>query len=444
MRIIALVFALNFIHSGGILAVDVNASAAPDRQGRFVLSSEAMLPQMKGRNLEVEIGDSLGDYNHPGFTLSAWGAECFLKMGLRTGIIPTLQSPSPILVNGYPGVSIVQDSIVNYQIYQREDGLEWEIILSSKPPTNRFAFPIQSEGLDFYYQPPLTSEEIAEGCVRPDSVVGSYAVYHSTKRWNRRNINLVTNDTTYELYGTGKAFHIFRPTAYDASGAKTYCDLEIIKDSLIITVPAAMLNFGRYPITIDPTFGQTSAGASGDNMGLYLRSDGPHTSPSDAGGATVDSIMWYCFSATNNQNNNIIAGIYTDESPDINPNLRTSYQANSGDAVNFSGDEDGTWIKHINFTGTLSASTAYHFVYLSDTSASSDIRIAYDTYTGIERNSTSGYQYNQFPNLPSDASGFTWVSNTSRRASVYCAYTVSSGGAEISRRRRAIILGEDN
>lgn len=438
MRIIALVLALN------LLAVDVNSQTASETWLSFALSSEAVLPQMKGRNLKFEIGDTLGDYDRPGFTLSAWGAECFLKMGLRTGIISTLQRPSPILVNGYPGVRIAQDAIVSYQIYRRADGLEWEIVLSSKPPTNRFAFPIQTEGLDFYYQPPLTPEEIAEGCVRPDSVVGSYAVYHSTKRWNRRNVNLATKDTTYEFYGTGKAFHIFRPVAHDAFGDRTWCDMEITKDSLIVTVPAAALNFGKYPITIDPTFGQTSAGGSGDNMGLYLRSDGPHTSPSDAGGATVDSIMWYCYAATNPQDNNVIAGIYTDESPDINPNLRTSYQANGADAVNFSGDEAGTWIKHINFTGTLSASTAYHFVYLSDTNNSTAIRIAYDTYTGIERNSTSGYQYNQFPNLPSDASGYTWVSNTSRRASVYCAYTVSSGGgAVVSRRRRAIILGGD-
>ncbi len=438
MRIIALVLALN------ILAVDVDSQTASETWLSFALTSEAVLPQMKGRNLKFEIGDTLGDYDRPGFKLSAWGGECFLKMGLRTGIISTLQRPSPILVNGYPGVRIVQDAIVSYQIYRRADGLEWEIVLAAKPAGNRFAFPIQTEGLDFYYQPPLTPEEVAEGSVRPDSVVGSYAVYHSTKRWNRRNVNLATKDTTYEFYGTGKAFHIFRPVTHDAFGARTWCDLEITKDSLIVTVPPAALNFGKYPITIDPTFGQTSAGASGDNMGLYLRSDGPHTSPSDAGGATVDSIMWYCFAATNPQDNNVIAGIYTDESPDINPNLRTSYQANGADAVNFSGDEAGTWIKHINFTGTLSASTAYHFVYLSDTNSSTVIRIAYDTYSGIERNSTSGYIWSSYPTLPSDASGYTWVSNTSRRASVYCAYTVSSGGgAVVSRRRRAIILGGD-
>ncbi|MEP0827744.1 MAG: hypothetical protein HRF51_04415 [bacterium] len=438
MRIIALVLSLN------ILAVGIASQTAPETWLHFALSSDIAPPKAIVRNLTLMAGDTLGDSKMPGVMISAWDKECFLKMGLRTGIISTLQRPAPILVNGYPGVRIVQDGIISYQIYRRPDGLEWEIVLASKPAGNRFAFPIQTEGLDFYYQPPLTPEEIAEGCIRPDSVVGSYAVYHSTKRWNRRNVNLATKDTTYEFYGTGKAFHIFRPVAHDAFGARTWCDLEITKDSLIVTVPTAALNFGKYPITIDPTFGQTTAGGSGDNMGNYLRGDGPHTSGSDAGGATVDSIMWYCYTATTPQDNNLIAGIYTDESPDINPNLRTSYQASSSDAVNFSGDEAGTWIKHINFTGTLSASTAYHFVWLTDTNASTAIRIAYDTYSGIERNSTAGYTWSSFPTLPSDASGYTWVSNTSRRASAYCAYTVSSGGEAVAtRRRRAIILGGD-
>lgn len=439
MRIIALILSLN------ILAVGIAGQTAPETWLHFTLSPEIARPKAIVRNLTLMVGDTLGDSKMPGLMISAWNRECFLRLGLRTKRTATLRTRQLIMVDGQPGIRIKQDDTVSYEIYQRPDGMEWAIVLSAKPTTNRFAIPIQTEGLDFYYQPPLTAEEIAEGCVRPDSVVGSYAVYHSTKRWNRRNINLATNDTTYEFYGTGKAFHIFRPKAHDALGAQTWCDLEITKDSLIVTVPPAVLNFGRYPITIDPTFGQTTAGGSGDNMGLYLRGDGPHTSPSDAGGATVDSVMWYCYSVMGPQNNNIIAGIYTNETPDINPNLRASYQANSGDAVNFSGDESASWIKHINFTGTLSASTAYHFVWLSDTNSSTPIKIAYDTYSGYERNSTSSYQFNQFPNLPVDASGYTWVSNTSRRATAYCAYTVSTGGgAVVSRRRQAIILGGDD
>ncbi|MEW6014154.1 MAG: hypothetical protein AB1690_02405, partial [Candidatus Zixiibacteriota bacterium] len=60
------------------------------------------------RNLRLEAGDTLGDSKMPGVMISAWDKECFLKMGLRTGIISTLQRPAPILVNGYPGVRIVQ------------------------------------------------------------------------------------------------------------------------------------------------------------------------------------------------------------------------------------------------------------------------------------------------------------------------------------------------
>ncbi|GAJ08531.1 unnamed protein product, partial [marine sediment metagenome] len=73
-------------------------------------------------------------------------------------------------------------------------GFEFEIVLKEKPATNQIVLDIQARGLRFSYQPPLTQQEIDRGADRPDNVVGSYAVYHATKKNNQ--------------YMTGKAFHM--------------------------------------------------------------------------------------------------------------------------------------------------------------------------------------------------------------------------------------------
>ena len=51
-----------------------------------------------------------------------------------------------------------------------------------KPLSNVISLSIQSKGLKFYYQGPLTDKEKAEGIIRPEEVTGSYAVYHESKR----------------------------------------------------------------------------------------------------------------------------------------------------------------------------------------------------------------------------------------------------------------------
>ena len=82
-----------------------------------------------------------------------------------------------------------------------EDGaFELEVVLNEKPATNIFTFAVDgADDLDFLYQRSLDQEvhgeEIAscsetecldkEGNVvssRPENVIGSYAVYHKTKK----------------------------------------------------------------------------------------------------------------------------------------------------------------------------------------------------------------------------------------------------------------------
>lgn len=164
---------------------------------------------------------------------------------------------------------------------------EYEIILKKAPLSNTFVFPISTQNLKFYYQPPLYEEygfsepfsnstffvnathvmefngtDWITTTYRPENVVGSYAVYHAYKRDNQ--------------YKTGKAFHIFRPKAVDSTGNEVWCDLNIdeAKGLLTVTIPQEFLDKAVYSITIDPTFGYTTEGGSSEQF--YNQISGSH------------------------------------------------------------------------------------------------------------------------------------------------------------------------
>lgn len=135
-----------------------------------------------------------------------------------------------------------------------DGGFKVDLILNERPDTNVFCYTIEgAENYDFFYQPPLTEQERAEGAERPPEIEGSYAVYHKT---------LENND-----YKTGKVMHIPRPQVWSLSNVdtKVWADLEYREsksNNLCITVPQDFLDAAIYPVRVDPTFGYTSVGAS--------------------------------------------------------------------------------------------------------------------------------------------------------------------------------------
>jgi hypothetical protein len=63
-----------------------------------------------------------------------------------------------------------------------DGGFEIEICLAERPPTNAFRYAIKgTEDLDFFYQPELATEEIAESAVRTENVIDSYSSSRKTK-----------------------------------------------------------------------------------------------------------------------------------------------------------------------------------------------------------------------------------------------------------------------
>src|SRR3990167_6603609 len=134
--------------------------------------------------LEVIVGDDKQSDFHPQVKICRWGTsedtnEVNLSIRAQEEVGATLKE--------LPDGTIVYEA-KEYEVHQydkpdasEEGGYEIEWVLKSKPASNILTATIQSKGLDFFYQPALTPEEIAEGAQRPDNVIGSYAAYHSMK-----------------------------------------------------------------------------------------------------------------------------------------------------------------------------------------------------------------------------------------------------------------------
>jgi hypothetical protein len=143
---------------------------------------------------------------------------------------------------------------------------KWDIEFASRPEINSWTWELKhTKSIEFYYQGALTEEEIADGCERPEEVVGSYAVY-CNKAHNK--------------YKTGKLCHIYRPFCYDAKGNTIYADLKIADGQLTITIDAGWLDSAVYPVRLDPTFGYTTKGgtsADGSIAAFFTRFTMPNS-----------------------------------------------------------------------------------------------------------------------------------------------------------------------
>ena len=175
----------------------------------------------------------------PNINMSFFGDEFFINLNRRD------KTAIASAVDGKAEIGGIDKDIFHIDDQGR---FKWDIEFASRPAVNSWTWELKhTKGIEFYYQDALTAEEIAEGCERPDEVVGSYAVY-----CNKSN----------NKYKTGKVCHIYRPFCYDAKGNTIYADLKIADGQLTITIDAKWLDNAVYPVRLDPTFGYTTAGAS--------------------------------------------------------------------------------------------------------------------------------------------------------------------------------------
>ncbi len=258
---------------------------------------------------------------------------CFDNRCSMSIALPSIDRPAPVKASAH-------------EVFVREDScVEWSVILAAAPDTNVLTYPIQTEGLVFYYQDTLNDLEKSFGAERPDSVIYSWAAYRSVEQMN--------NPDPTE-FGIGKAFHVYRPKVWDSNTDTVWADLGIdtVQGRLSIRIDPAFLKRAHYPVTIDPTFGFSSGGASstslsaveawGNKNGQYFYTAG--------GGEHIDSLYAYLKSYSAGTYYADLA-VYSVESG--NPSERLGSAATvpgSGSAV--------TW-RGINVNATVASGVTY-------------------------------------------------------------------------------------
>lgn len=219
---------------------------------------------LKDKGWDTEIGDRRSKNKFiPRVKIQRWD-DAFIEIGVH----PSLQGGGDSVT--HDGDAIVwSKGIYTAKFYDwagdpdDEGGsgsFEWEFILASEPPINSFSVDIRSENVKFYYQPALTPEEIADGVERPERVVGSYAIYHTSKH------NYIIGQTNYQI---GKIGHLYRPKVTDNNGDwiwGEWNDDAEATSQLTVTVDAAWLAAAAYPVVIDPTIGYIEIGLSNSQL----------------------------------------------------------------------------------------------------------------------------------------------------------------------------------
>ena len=201
--------------------------------------------------------------------------------------------------SGEVGLAIWWNKDYHNYLFERDDGVEWAFRLDENPGVNTMMFPCLSWGLNLNYQDTLMDMEKSFSH-RPDSVIGSYALYHAS---GRNNIGY--GDGTTSVYRAGKFGHIFRPYAYDSKGDTTWLEQRFEGGWYTLTLPDGWLDNAKYPVIVDPTLGYTSVGASmsgADNIFGF----GGWTATEDG---TADSVTVYVQITSAD----ITLGIYSDD-----------------------------------------------------------------------------------------------------------------------------------
>jgi hypothetical protein len=346
------------------------------------------------------------------FECSSGAEKYFFNLNRRSVVITTEEEE---FADGK--IKIEKENKKDIFYISTDGNLKWDIEFNKKPSTNVFEWDILcSPQLQFLYQPKLTQDEIDFGYSRPENVVGSYAVYCDKKNDYRNP------DGSYSAkYATGKIFHIYRPLCKDKNGLKEWAILDISSGKLTITIPQTYLDKAVYPMTLDPTLGYSTKGASkyGDTSDTWIAS---HDS-TDASGGTTDLLhAWILNTSGSSQDFKIV--IYTDDAGNNRPQSKVGTEITISVPNNASAQSiSGAYVQ------TLSASTKYWLAHV--TAGDSPIEVYNDA---VDANRLC-YQ------LSSAALPATWPdtgnTNNTTRMSTWTEYTL---GAAPTRRPTRVII----
>ena len=353
----------------------------------------------KKEDVEIVVGDEKQDRFYPRMKIKRWDNEVNFSVGI---------------ISDHVGVdSKISDRIewnddhgVKARFYEKEgEEFEFEIELASKPSSNVIELSIQSKGLRFLYQPELTQAEIDKGNIRPDNVIGSYAVYHQFMKGNYID---------GKNYRSGKIFHIYRPFVTDTEGKCKWCGMNITESVMRITVPDGLV----YPVVIDPTFGTDSAspGASWVESEDDVMIGTLFTSPANID--TAQSVSVYVkkvgtFSMYNFNIKNVIV---------LHSNLNIITNGIGGESAEVA-STTGIWVLS-DFATDPSPTTSTEYVLMTVQGGSAArFYLAYDSGSANQGHVDTSNSYSPSPTDPTDAT------HNSNEYSIYCTYTATVGNS---------------
>jgi hypothetical protein len=389
----------------------------------------------------VQIGTERHSPPKPYIALDKWGGEISLKlrMPFETGDNPTVignklrystadkNKDLGLKIFDFPKAdaqTATSSPRVDIDVYpkpidqQNEDGgVEFDTIFYEKPTTSQIVFPIEIQNLDFFYQPPLNQEiKVGEdGAVRctetdcynkygktvdhrPENVVGSYAVYYKDRKSGDFSKMGGKN------YKTGKAFQIYRPKVTDAKNNSTWgtLDIDTKTNTLTIAVDQNWLNNAAYPVTVDPTFGYTTAGGSATSANSWIYTGGDTWTGAAGGGVSMTGSFKTWFG--NNQN--VQMGVYDNATPG---NLITNATTNS---VLVNNASQGWYTANFASGPTFSA-VPYNLAFWED----GTVYVYYDS------TAVAGFRYiNGYSPFSWPASIYWSTSGLNYRFSIYVTY----------------------
>jgi hypothetical protein len=323
----------------------------------------------------LEIGDIKQKNFFPQFKLRRWGKnQDESNVSFRLGGVLLDQETNPQISQSgnkisWAGEKTQVDFYDTGGLKEETGGYEMDITLLVKPASPIIPVTLNvPKNLDIFYQPPLTADEIKEGSVRPDKVVGSYALYHKTMAGDYSAFGL-------DNYKAGKFGHIYRPWLIDANGRRVWGDLNIdVRNQLLtVTIPQDFFNSCAWPVhqAAGLEFGYHVAGGSSNWFGSTATLSKAASNPAQDGNLT--SIYVYCKS---DKVSDSTVALYDNSSS--KPNNRLT-QTTPGPAVG--SDMVFRWIKtSISPPYSITKDTVYWLGF--GDSAGRSKNVAYDTGSG--------------------------------------------------------------
>jgi len=391
--------------------------SADQIKAKYKLENVALKKEAPDKNgVETMVGDPNAAEFTPELKLSRWEGEVSLKIKPDVSGVATKDKNL-----NFEGEKIkFSTPHAQYNFYDQPagadgGGYEFDVVFNQKPTSNIVQIPIETQNLDFFYQPPLNQEKQRPNVVscsetqcfdkdgqvvveRPENVVGSYAVYYA---------NNIRGDYTAlggKNYMSGKAFHIYRPKVIDASNSWVWGDLhvDVVSGIMTVTIPQSFLDSAVYPVTVDPYFGNYSPCSSEAFYSYANIFEGGQAAPTSDG--IVSSISFYSYnSGTSMKGLLVLSADHTIVGGAVGAAI--AMPATLG------------WATSTFATGP---SVTNGTNYLVGGVFNSDLHIAYDGSGGTEYSATCSY---------ANPTTLTGGSGTSYRICAYAVYAPAAGGA---------------